>query len=52
MRDKTKDIQVYLTVSTNTGRIFRVDAPMDTKKMQREHGHPPVFQFTRFGQIA
>ena len=51
MRDKTKDIQLYLTVSTNVGRIFRVVAFMGSLKMQTEHGHPPVFQFTRFGQI-
>ena len=36
---------MYLTISTNAGRIYRMVALMATKKMQTEHGQwsPPVF---------
>ena len=30
MPDKTKDIQMYLTVSTSAGEIFGMVAPMGT----------------------
>ena len=45
MLDKSKDIQLIISMSTNT------DIILGTQKMQTDHGHPPAFHFTWFGQF-
>ena len=40
-----------IRVSTNTDMILRLVTLIGTQKIQTDQGHPPAFQFTRFGKI-